>query len=117
MGTKEIYRSVVKELRVETGGIKMAMDSFMRSVNSGEKCPEDSKEATAVLMCKNTKQQTQQEGYRSVSLTPALGTAWELCRDQAWEPPRKAQKEIHFVFPFFFLSICAIQLNYPIKNN
>lgn len=41
MGRKEIYRSVVKELRVETGEIKMAMDSFMRSVNTGEKCPED----------------------------------------------------------------------------
>lgn len=43
MGTKEMHYLVVKELRVGTGEIKMAM-SFMRSVNTGEKCPKD-------LMC------------------------------------------------------------------
>lgn len=56
-----MYCSVVKELRVGTSEIKMAMNSFMRSVNTGEKCPKDQKEATAVLICEKEKQQPQQK--------------------------------------------------------
>lgn len=56
-----MYCSAVKELRLGTGEIKMAMDSFRRSVNTGEKCPKDQKKATAVLICEKEKQQTQQK--------------------------------------------------------
>lgn len=37
------------------------MDSFMTSVNRGEKYPRDQKEATAVLTCKKEKQQVQEK--------------------------------------------------------
>lgn len=40
MGTKEMYCSL-QGLRVWTGEIKMAIDSFMTSVNRGEKYPWD----------------------------------------------------------------------------
>lgn len=56
----------------------MAMDGFMRSVNTGEKCLKEQKEATAVLICENKKQQTQQKFRDPLEILSALGKTWEL---------------------------------------
>lgn len=58
MKTKKVYCSVVKDLRVGTGEIKMAKKNFMRNVNTAKKCPKDSIEATVILIFEKEKQQT-----------------------------------------------------------
>lgn len=115
METKEVCCSVVKELMVGTGEIKMAKSSFMRSVNTEKKCPEDLIEATEILICKKGMQQTQQK-FRD--LASSVGKTCEFCEETKYGNSQENQRRnsIHELCSLLFpLSIWGFQLNYLVK--